>query len=92
MSMIGDYVHFHKQNYKEWGINQKRTTPSETWSDAAASFKESMNIATQIRGLMQEAQALEKQYNELFYPSDKSKITEQAQNFRNAMETAVQKN
>lgn len=91
MSMIGDYVHFHKQNYKEWGINQRGTTPSEAWSDAAASFKESMNIATQIRGLMQEAQMLENQYNELFYPSDKGKATEQAQNFRNAMETAVQK-
>lgn len=90
MSMIGDYVHFHKQNYKEWGINQKGTTPSETWSDAAASFKESMNIATQIRELMQEAQALEKQYNELFYP-DKNKVTEQTANFKSAMEAVVQK-
>lgn len=90
MSMIGDYVHFHKQNYKEWGINQKGTTPSETWSDAAASFKEGMNIATQIRGLMQEAQALEKQYNELFYP-DKNKVTEQTANFKSAMEAVVQK-
>lgn len=90
MSMIGDYVHFHKQNYKEWGINQKGTTPSETWSDTAASFKESMNIATQIRELMQEAQALEKQYNELFYP-DKNKVTEQTANFKSAMEAVVQK-
>lgn len=90
MSMIGDYVHFHKQNYKEWGINQKGTTPSETWSDAAASFKEGINIATQIRGLMQEAQALEKQYNELFYP-DKNKVTEQTANFKSAMEAVVQK-
>lgn len=90
MSMIGDYVHFHKQNYKEWGINQKGTTPSETWSDTAASFKENMNIATQIRELMQEAQALEKQYNELFYP-DKNKVTEQTANFKSAMEAVVQK-
>lgn len=89
MSALGNYVHYHKANYHKWGINQMNTSPSETWDAAAASFKESLNIASEMQSLMAEAQALEKQYNDLFYPPQGTAI-ENAKIFKEAMENAIQ--
>lgn len=89
MSALGNYVHYHKANYHKWGINQINTSPSESWDAAASSFKENLNIASEMQSLMEEAKALEKQYNDLFYPPE-GVVSQNAKIFKEAMESAIQ--
>lgn len=83
MSAIGDYVHFYQQNYITHGINKIHDTPSQKWNDAVVAFKNNLNISNEISVLMQQAKALQDQYNDLFYnhSNDNADFTAALQQF-----------
>lgn len=87
-SAIGNYIHYHKRNYENWGINQKNTTPSENWNVAAAEFKNKLLEINDINNLMLETAELEKQYNDFFYPSNKS--NKEIKKFRETIQKVIQ--
>lgn len=88
MSMIGDYIHFNKQNYKRWGTNKVGRNVSSDRIDSiplASYFNES-----KIQELMMEAKYLEDEYNKLFYPS-LNEVTEKSKVFKQNLEQIIQK-
>lgn len=85
MSALGDYIHFHQKNYLSHGINRVSESPSESWSEAVSAFKQQLNISNEMFSLINESKFLEKQYNDLFYGSQKTS------NFSLALQSFVQK-
>ncbi|AXF52484.1 MAG: hypothetical protein [Caudoviricetes sp.] len=87
-SAIGNYVHYHKNNYESWGINQRNTVPSENWNVAASEFKNKLLEINDINKLIRETSELEQKYNDFFYPSNKS--NKEIKNFREAIKKVIQ--
>lgn len=88
MSAIGNYIHYHKNNYQQWGINQKNTTASEPWETAASNFKKQLMEINNTKKLMQDSMNLEKKYNKLFYSTGTPE--KDVQTFKQAMEESIQ--
>lgn len=87
MSAVGDYIHYYKKNYLNWGIYQINTIRGESKDDSFSNFKASITNANKINSLMTEAKDLELQYNKLFYSNSKDK---DYSSFRLALENNIQ--
>lgn len=86
MSAIGDYVHFHKRNYKIWGTSKVNRKVSSANIEAIP--RGDYFNAAKIQSLAAEARFLEEQYNKLFYPS-KNDINDNE--FKKQLEDIIQK-
>lgn len=64
MSALGNYVHYHKKNYRIYGTNRVGRTPSSEILNISIYMK-----STKINRLLDEARVLEEEYNKLFYPT-----------------------
>lgn len=87
MSMLGDYIHFHKRNYNYWGTNQVRTSKGEDWNTIAAQAKEEITSANKVQSYIAEAKRLQEVYNNLFYAKD---FELKGTRFRGELERAIQ--
>jgi hypothetical protein len=86
-NILGNYVHYNQNNYKNFGINRINEDPSENWSQAVANLKSQLNVSNDLVSLMTEAKELEDLYNSLYYDSGDSDA--QSIKFRNAMHQAA---
>lgn len=88
MSMIGDYIHFHKDNYKKWGTSKVGRSISNINIQSiplASYFNDS-----QIQQLIMESKYLEEEYNKMFYPSE-GEVSEKTKIFKKNLEEIIQK-
>ena len=87
MSALGDYVHFHKENYSTWGTNKVGRTGDSNWDiiPLTSYFNNS-----EKESLLMEAKYLEEEYNKLFYPKE-GEISSINNQFKKDLEEAVQK-
>lgn len=84
MSALGNYIHYHKINYRIYGTNRI----GQLGSSGGLFYYDPYTI--NIQQLMTEADYLEKQYNDLFYPSQ-DKINKKTKEFKNNLEKLIQK-
>lgn len=87
--MIGNYIHYHKYNYKKWGTNQVRTSPSENWNSVINKIKRDIDKSNEIQSLIAESKKIEDNYNNLFY-LNYSKANRNGVKFRKSLEQAIQ--
>lgn len=71
MDAMGDYIHYHQINYDKFGIHHINEEPSQKWDDAAATMKNELLQASELNTLLLQAQDLQTQLNDLYYPKDK---------------------
>lgn len=90
MSALGDYVHFHKDNYRHWGTNKVGRRSEPTSSKIQSVPLASYFNQSKIQELTAEAQYLENEYNKLFYPSI-GETTAKSKTFKQNLEQIVQK-
>ncbi len=89
MSMIGDYVHFHKINYIKYGTNKVgRSSPDSNRMKSIPTIS-NMN-KSEIQSLIKEANFLEEQYNKLFYPK-RSEVNNKSKYFKKQLKNFIQK-
>lgn len=87
MSALGNYVHYHKKNYRQWGINQIGTAVGESWSDIVRQAKAEVKSSLDIQKAINDAKYIEELYNNLFYPK---KLNSNNIKFKAALEKAMQ--
>lgn len=83
MSAITEYIHYHQENYDNWGINRVGTSKSSTMSDAFSSMRNAMTNLDEMDKLMADAKQIENAYNDLFFPTQET-------DFSNALGDIVQ--
>lgn len=90
MSAIGNYIHYSKKNYREWGINRKGTTPSSSWSEEVNYLKARLDVMNKVNSLTQQAKMFEDQYNKICYPQKEADGL--VNEFKNILKTSIVKN
>lgn len=74
-SAITEYVHYNQINYNNWGINRVNTTKSDSLIDSFSNMRNSLNDSSELSVLLKEAYQIEKNYNELFFPSKETEFS-----------------
>lgn len=87
MSALGNYVHYHKKNYRQWGINQVGTSVGGAWTDVVRQAKAEVKSSLDIQKAINDAKYVEELYNNLFYPK---KVSSDSIKFKTALEKAIQ--
>lgn len=89
MSALGNYIHFHKANYRTWGTNKTGKYTSSTNNKISMVPLASYFNQSEIQQLAREAKYLEDQYNKLFYP--KYSPSAKGAAFKKNLEQIIQK-
>lgn len=79
MSAITEYIHYYQSNYDTWGINRKNTIKSGTMEAAFSQMRNQLRDDNELKKLLQQAQDIEKAYNDLFFPKTPTQFSKMLQ-------------
>lgn len=84
MSALGNYIHYHKINYKLYGTNRVGQKSSPMIVPHAETYEKN-----EINRLLIEAKVLEDEYNKIFYPS-LNEINKKTKIFQSSLNKVIQ--